>query len=82
MTTLEWIDNAFSSRRSDGALVGGFVIDGKTEWWAHLHGIRTREGRRNGLGPFPDRETAKRALDPENVQAWTTQPIPFEEAHP
>jgi hypothetical protein len=74
---LAWTDNAFSSRREDGALVGGFVINGRTEWWAHPHGIHTREGRQTGLGPFPNRELAKTALDPDNVQAWTTQAIPF-----
>lgn len=80
--TLTWTDNAFSSRRSDGALVGGFVIDGRVEWWAHPQGIRTKDGRANGLGPFPTRELAKQALDPSNVQAWTTAPIPFPDAQP
>lgn len=74
---LAWIDNAFSSRREDGALVGGFIIEGRVEWWAHPKGIRTREGLRDARGPFPTRELAKASIDPENVQAWTTEPIPF-----
>lgn len=74
---LTWTDNAFSSRRSDGAIIGGFVIDGRVEWWAHPQGLRTKDGRANGLGPFPTRELAKQALDPNNIQAWATSPIPF-----
>ena len=74
---LTWIDSQFSSRRSDGAIIGGFVIDGRVEWWAHPQGLSTKDGRANGIGPFPTRELAKRALDPEEVQAWTTTPIPF-----
>lgn len=77
MAPLTWTDNAFSSRRSDGALVGGFIINGAVEWWAHPKGIRSREGLRCALGPFPTRELAKASLDPDNVQAWTTQAIPF-----
>lgn len=50
---LAWTDNAFSSRREDGALVGGFVINGRTEWWAHPQGIHTREGRQKAAQEAP-----------------------------
>jgi hypothetical protein len=57
----EWVDGACSSKRSDGARVGGFWINGKLEWWSYPSDYSIRAN--NALGPFTTINAAKDALD-------------------
>jgi hypothetical protein len=59
-----WTDHMGSSVRSDGAKIGEFpAIDGRSgfEWFAYPPGWRPR-GTVEALGPFLNRDDAKRAI--------------------
>lgn len=57
MSGLPWTDKqTMTSVRADGAKVGGFVVDGRLEWWGYpVNGCPT--------GPHASCEDAKRAVD-------------------
>ena len=59
--TMEWVDTEYTSKRSDGAKVGGFWISGKLEWWAYPSDYSLRAN--NALGPFKTMNEAKDILD-------------------
>jgi hypothetical protein len=62
---MKWIDNpdAFTSRGSDGAKIGGFFFKGnKMEWWVYPPGYQNR-GLIKAMGPFGSLSEAKVAYE-------------------
>ena len=52
-----WTDKpSLTSVRTDGAKVGGFIVDGRLEWWGY-------SPANHPTGPHATLEDAKRAVD-------------------
>ena len=59
---MNWTDRPGSSVRADGARVGEWFTNGKSEWWGYPAAWRPR-CELTALGPYSTRAQAKYAVD-------------------